>query len=236
MHKKIYEVWEKGNLNFFWGDFFDSRFYIAHLLKNKHSEVLLDIGCGQGILSYFSSSSFKIGVDNSSSSLKNAKELDPKMQLIQCDVRFLPFKNNYFKLILAVQIISAIGNKHNRLLLCNEIKRIAHKKCEIIIAGANRQSKYYKKNNSDEERNSYLHYTELFDFFKQDFKINVEGYGPYSKFIMYPFKIIYKLPDSISKFLKLDEFMYGFLRSKKFLKDGRSYVMMCTRKDLIVKR
>jgi len=64
LHKEIYEVWKKSNIKFFWRDFFDSRFYIAHLLKNQYSEVLFDIGCGQEVLSYFSSSSFKIGVDN----------------------------------------------------------------------------------------------------------------------------------------------------------------------------
>jgi hypothetical protein len=65
------------------------------------------------------------------------------------------------------------------------------------------------------------------NYFDTDFQVIVEGYGPFSKIIMYPLKIIYKIPDKITETLLIESLLHRILRSKRFLKDGRSYIINC---------
>ena len=229
MYKKIFSMWNKAGLKYFWGDPFDSRFYITYLISKKKNPLILDIGCGAGVLLHFSNASLKIGIDFSFESLKAAKKIDPELELIYGDARNLPFKDEFASYILAIHIISAFLKKDDRVKTCDEIKRIASKHSTILIAGSNRRSKHFKKTHSLEDRLSYPHYEEIIKYFKNDFHVFIEGYGPFSRLVMYPFKIIYKIPEKISEKLMIERFMFRLLRSKKFLKNGRSYVMECKR-------
>jgi len=47
---------------------------------------------------------------------------------------------------------------------------------------------------------------------------------------MYSFKIIYKIPNKLIKFLGIENVLFRFLKSKRYLKNGRAYVMICTSK------
>lgn len=222
-------MWKKAGIKYFWGDPFDSRFYITHLVSKEKVDVLLDIGCGAGVLLHFANASFKIGIDYSFESLKAGKKIDPQLELISGDVRYLPFKDEFASNILAIHIISAFMEKDDRKKTCNEIKRIASKNSKILIAGSNRRSKHFEKTHSIENRFSYPHYEEIVDSFKNDFQVNIEGFGPFSKFVMFPFKIIYKIPEKIAENFMIERFLFRLLRSKKYLKEGRSYVMVCKR-------
>ena len=84
--------------------------------------------------------------------------------------------------------------------------------------------------NSRKPQKKYLTYQEQADFFKNEFLVSVEGYGPHSKLIMYPIKIVYKIPEQITDSLGLERLLYRLLRSKRYLKNGRSYVMFCKKK------
>ncbi len=226
MHKQIYEIWKKVGLNYFWGDLFDSRFFIADLISKKKFNLILDIGCGAGVLLHYTNADMKVGLDFSFDSLKKAKELEQEMELIQGDAKNLPFRDNLFPAILAIHIISAFNEKEEWIKVSNEIKRVSSTKCFLILAGANRQSRHFRKTHTFESRKAYLSYRTLEELFN-DFEISLEGYGPHSKLIMYPFRIIYHIPDKLPEVLMLEKLLYWFLKSKRYLKNGRSYVMIC---------
>jgi len=229
LSQKILNMFKKVGMEYFFGDLFDARFYVAYLLSQKQTEFLLDIGCGSGVLLNCSNASLKIGLDTSLESLKKAKILNPKMELIQGDATQLPFKNNYFSNIIAMHLIPVvhISKGDDWIKSANEIKRISAKNSEIILTGANRMSRHFEKTHSLKSRKEYLAYQKQVDFFKKEFEVKVEGYGPHSKKIMYPLKILYKIPNRIMESLRINRLLYRSLRSKRYLKNGRSYVIIC---------
>jgi len=232
MHKKVYNLWKKIGPKYFWGDFLDSRFYIAYLISRWKDERVVDVGCGAGVLLYFSNAKLKIGLDLSLDSLKVAKTLnDPKMELIQADSRFIPLKSNEFSKILAIHIISALNirDKEGIEKIMSEIKRLSSKKVEIIIAGANRRSRFFREKYSKEENQSYLHFSDIVDFFNNDFIVNAEGYGAFSKPSMYLLRLFYKIPEKFVEFSGIEKAIFKILKSKKFLINGRSYIITCKR-------
>ena len=228
MHKKILNEWKKVGIKYFWGDFLDSRFYICHLISKKKSKVILDIGCGAGVILNSANSEFKIGVDGDMASLRAAQNIYHNFNLIQSDVRFLPFKNEFFQDVLAVHIISQLATESDRKKVSDEIIRITKAGGNVIISGSNRRSKFFAPTHSNEQRLSYLHYSESLEYFEKKFKMTTTiGYGAYSKFIMgFLKRCVYWLPEGLIDSLQIEKILYQILGSKKFLKDGRSYVMI----------
>jgi len=232
LHRRVYEIWKSIGLKYFWGDKFDSRFYIAFLIENNKKENIVDIGCGAGVLLNFAKSNVKIGLDISWDSLKTAKKSNPDLQLLNADSRFLPLRESFCSTILAMHIISALEKKDDRLKIMTEMNRICANNCEILITGANRRSKHFKNIYSEEYNKNYTRFSEITQFFKENFSVRVEGYGPFSKTFMFPIKLVYKIPDKVIELLKIDQLIFRLLKSKKYLKDGRSYVIQCTRDNL----
>lgn len=232
LHRKIFEMYKIVGKNHFYGDYFDSRFYVSYLLSKISPKKLCDIGCGVGILLKAAPNCFKVGTDISFESLKQAKKLDRKIEYVQCDAQYLPFKENYFTTITAMHLFPVI-NIHGGdwKLSIKEVKRIANNNSTIFVTGANRTSKHFDNTHKLEDRKKYLKHTEQVKEFENEFKVNLEGWGPHSKFLMYPFKIIYKIPDSINEKLGIEKILYEFSKSKRYLKDGRSYVMICKSKN-----
>lgn len=230
MHKKILKMWKKIGMHYFWGDYFDARFYIANIISKKHKKIFLDIGCGPGIMLHLASADLKIGVDFSFKLLKKAKLLDPNFQLICCDVKHIPLRNDYFEQIMAIHIISTFSSKEERIQVCNEIKRISNNKCELLLNGANRLSKYFEKSHSIEKRKNYLHYSDLIKYFKE-FEIDAYGYGDYSRKMFFPIKkLMNNLPEKVIEKTGIEQRLFNKLLSKKALKNGRSYILFCRKK------
>ena len=129
--KPLYHLFICGDaaigMEYFFGDLFDARFYVAHLLSKKHSKILLDIGCGAGVLLNCSKSLLKIGLDTSLDSLKKGKMLNPKMELIQADATQLPFRDMYFSNIIAMHLVPVVKNFQGDdwLKSVNEMDRIS---------------------------------------------------------------------------------------------------------------
>lgn len=229
MTQKIMKMFKKVGMEYFFGDYFDARFYVAELLSQNKTPVILDIGCGAGILLNCSNASTKIGLDTSFESLKKAKKLNSEMELIQGDATQLPFRNNFFSDIIGMHLVPVVktfqGDNWKKSV--SEIKRVSAKRSKIILTGANRMSRHFEKTHPLESRKNYLTYKEQVDLFKEEFQVKVEGYGPHSKRVMYPLKIINKIPEIIIKNLKINWFVYRLLRSSRYLKNGRSYVIVC---------
>ena len=107
--KKIMSVWNEVGMNYFWGDLFDVRFFIINLIKKDKVERILDLGCGVGIISHFVNADLKIGLELQEKSIREAKKLNPKMELIRGDIRFLPFQNDVFPKILSIHSLSSMS-------------------------------------------------------------------------------------------------------------------------------
>ena len=228
MLRKIYNIFKKVGINHFYGDFFDSRFYISYLLSKKKLENILDVGCGVGVLLEAAPDCFKVGTDLSLESVKQAKKLNPEIEYIQSDAQFLPFKNKSFSTITAMHLFPVIDiHGGDWKLSINEVKRISNDHSTVLITGANRTSRHFQHTHKFDDRKKYLKHLEQVKEFEDKFKVTLEGWGPHSRFIMFPFKIIYKIPDSLNEKLGIEKLLYRFSKSKKYLKDGRSYVIIC---------
>lgn len=223
-------------MEYFWGDLLDSRFYVAHLISKKSCNTIVDVGCGAGVLLHYANSKFKIGLDLSFESLLAAKNLGGELELIQADSRFLPLKSNNFDNILAIHIISALNKKNDQNLIMDEIQRIASTRSNVIIAGANRLSKHFKKIYSKEKNSNYLSHQDIVNYYNNSFEsITAEGYGPFSKKQMKFLSGIYKIPEKLSEILKIENIIFNILKSKNYLTDGRSYIIICKNKKFLGK-
>jgi len=228
MLRKIFEMYRIVGLNHFYGDFFDSRFYISYLLSKNQPKKFLDIGCGVGILLNSVPKCFKVGTDISFDSLLQAKKLNKNIEYVQCDAQFLPFKKQHFTTITAMHLFPVINNYGGDWKLAiNEVKRISSPDSTVLITGANRTSRHFNKTHQTNHRKKYLKHIEQVNEFEDKFRVTLEGWGPHSKKIMFPFKIIYKIPDAISEKFGIEKLLYKISKSKKYLKNGRSYVIIC---------
>jgi len=232
MHKKILENFRIVGLNHFYGDFFDSRVYISHILSKLKTKNILDIGCGVGVLLNCMPSCFKVGMDIDFNSLKQAKKLNRDMELIQGDAQFLPFKENVFFVITAMHlfpVINNFGGDWEKAII--EVNRVSIDESTLLITGANRTSRHFKKTHPLDHRKKYLNYKQQIEILKKYFNANVEGYGPHDNWIMFPLKIIYKTPNKLLDVLGVEKFIFKFMKSKRYLKNGRSYVIICEKKE-----
>lgn len=236
MYKEIYEKFKIIGINHFYGDFFDSRGYISHLLSKIKTDNILDVGCGAGVLLSCMPSCFKVGIDMNFDALKQIKKLDKNIEVILSDAQFLPFKSNVFTTITAMHLFPVInildGNWNQSV---DEVNRVAKEENLLLITGANRTSKHFIKTHSLDDRKKYLTYDEQKKVLENHYNVELEGFGPHPNWVMFPFKIIYKIPDKITKALGIEKIIFKFLKSKKYLKNGRSYVMICRTKSKRIK-
>ena len=229
LYQKIYRLWKTIGLDRFWGDLFDVRFYLIYLLKKNTKENIIDLGCGPGVISFFADASLKIGIDHSFEALRKAKNLIPEMELIQASMFDLPIKKNCIKTVLSAHVIQATP-KDQRMKVYNEIERVSSDRGEIYMTWANLKSKHYDQEKIKNSKFSDFNYEELIKFFENNYEVNIKGYGPYSKKIMFPLKLIYKIPEQIVDILKIEECIQSILLSKKFLHEGRGCIMICKKK------
>jgi len=231
MLKKVLEIFKKVGIDHFYGDFFDSRFYISHLLSKMQLKNILDVGCGAGVLLEAAPNCFKVGTDLSFESIKQAKKLNPGIEYIQSDAQYLPFKNKTFSTITAMHLFPVIDiHGGNWKLSIGEVKRISNDCSTIFITGANRTSRHFKKTHKIDDRKKYLKHIDQVKEFEDEFVVTLEGWGSHSRYIMFPFKIIYKIPDILNEKLGIEKLLYKISKSKKYLKDGRSYIIICKSK------
>lgn len=103
------------------------------------SDVILDVGCGTGILFKHISNlaGLIVGVDISSQTLNVAKKTMKEMgldriSLVRADADFLPFKDGVFDKVFAITLLQ---NMPNPILTVKEIMRVAKNDAEIILTG-----------------------------------------------------------------------------------------------------
>lgn len=124
---------------------YEQNLKIKEILKNvdiEPSDIVLDVGCGTGLLFEHVArlSGLMVGVDISMGALRRAKNLVKRsglnmVHLIRADADFLPFKDHVFSKVFAVTMLQ---NMPNPQLTLKEILRVSKENSEIIITGLKR--------------------------------------------------------------------------------------------------
>jgi len=114
------------------------RYFIAILMAGikeiKNKDIIVDIGCGQGIFLEILRKNLGIqnllGVDISSKLLRITKSRIPNIDLIQADAHHLPFRTNVFDLIFS---LDSIEHWLQPIRGISEISRIVKPHGKVVI-------------------------------------------------------------------------------------------------------
>lgn len=106
-------------------------------LKMERHDMVLDAGCGTGILfSYVADKAqATVGLDVSKKILLLAKKRADKLQnihLVLADADCMPFRENVFSLVFGITLIQ---NMPNPLRTLKEIRRVAKGNARIVVTG-----------------------------------------------------------------------------------------------------
>ncbi len=101
--------------------------YSLRNLVPKSQSILLDLGCGEGIFFMIFKKKFSItckniiGVDVNENELREAVKLGVYNNLICCDARLLPFKDNSIEICMSVSVLEHIPQY---LKVLTEVERV----------------------------------------------------------------------------------------------------------------
>lgn len=112
-----------------------SRADVALKLLEK-GDKLLDVGCGDGTVGYFSKNNYRYvyGIDVSETALKIAKERSIITKTININDETLPFEDNYFDAVTCLDVIEHVFEPVD---LIKEIFRVLKKGGFLIISTPN---------------------------------------------------------------------------------------------------
>ena len=121
-------------------EFAQTRSYVGEEVKifDKYATnglKVMDLGCGNGrIYPYFEKlNADYIGVDQSETLLKIAKEKYPKAILIKGDMMEIPAENGSIDLLVCLRSFHHLPNAKNRKQCLIEIKRVLKKDGKVIV-------------------------------------------------------------------------------------------------------
>jgi ubiquinone/menaquinone biosynthesis C-methylase UbiE len=105
--------------------------------KLSQNELVLDVGCGTGLLLQPVAKSAKlvVGIDASSKILQEAKkrtEQLPNTAIIRADADYTPLQNETFDHVFAITLLQNIPNPAETL---GEIKRVGKPQSTIVVTG-----------------------------------------------------------------------------------------------------
>jgi len=123
----IREYWEKEWLRHP-GKLVSSFYSYLYSISINASEAILDVGCGDWKFAdpLLKRGKWIVGCDISSNALKraqkNVKSYENKTDLVQCDARYLPFRDNAFERVVSVEALSLIGDDYEKVF--EEMRRV----------------------------------------------------------------------------------------------------------------
>jgi len=107
----------------------------AFFLRPKESDIILDVGCGEGfITSHLLKASLVVGLDLSESSLKIAKQKlkTNKIQFIRADVTAIPLRESSVDKVAVLEVLEHLPTESQQRL-CREIDRVLRRGGTLII-------------------------------------------------------------------------------------------------------
>lgn len=111
---------------------------VINAIDSKNS-VILDIGCGPGVMSsLLPDSAFCIGIDISRDQIKFAKKSTNRCFVVG-DSKNLPFNENTFDYVTLIEVIEHL-DKDNTVEILSEINRLLKKDGSLIITTPNYHS------------------------------------------------------------------------------------------------
>lgn len=110
-------------------------------LQLKEGSLVLDLGCGTGLLfpHIHEDAGLLVGLDFSSNILRQARKRAKQflnVATLRADADFLPFQNKTFNVVFAITLLQ---NMPNPIRSLHEIKRVAQNETPIIITGLKKQ-------------------------------------------------------------------------------------------------
>lgn len=110
-------------------------------LNLKEGDLVLDAGCGTGLLFEHIGEPIKllVGLDISSKILEKAKKRAKRfsnVNLIRADADLMPFQKDVFDLIFAITLLQ---NTPNPILTLHEIKRVGKRPSIIVVTGLKKE-------------------------------------------------------------------------------------------------
>ncbi len=110
-------------------------------LKFKKGSLVLDVGCGTGLLFPYiaEDADLLVGLDFSSEILRQARkraQQHSSVALLRADADFLPFPDNTFNVVFAITLLQNMPNPLHGLY---EIKRVAQSEAVVIATGLKKE-------------------------------------------------------------------------------------------------
>lgn len=109
---------------------------VSQLLGDIEGKTVLDIGIGEGFFSRLclQKKAKTISLDFADPMIQYHKENNPDFTLVQADAQYLPFKNESFDTVLALDVIEHLPSPPNFL---NEVNRVLRKGGRLILTTPN---------------------------------------------------------------------------------------------------
>ncbi len=86
--------------------------FLLRKLRPKEGDVLVDVGCGTGLLFDYVNCRLMVGVDVSINMLKEAKKRTKEnVELILGDAEYLPIRDGVADLILSITVLQLVRNQ-----------------------------------------------------------------------------------------------------------------------------
>lgn len=116
---------------------------VSQLLGDIQGKSVLDIGIGGGFFSRLciQKKAKTISLDFADTILQYHRKNDPDFTLVQADAQHLPFKNESFDIVLALDVIEHL---YSPLDFLNEVKRVLEKKGQLILITPNTANVFEK--------------------------------------------------------------------------------------------
>lgn len=214
MYKEIYDLWQKHAKGYFWGDPFDVRFYLTHIVACEYSRNMLDVGCSAGVILHKANAEVKVGVDISIEALKIGKKMNRNLQLIAASADYLPFRDDVFGRIICIHTLDAL-RKSQQINFINEIKKILAKDGSLLISGM-----FYGQSFNPNDKG--WHHGDWIRSLENYFQVEFYSFDPLGYTILYPLKFVFQLLPNRFEFLP-EKILHSSLRKKSHERYGKPY-------------
>lgn len=106
---------------------------ILEMVSSCNANVILDVGCGTGVITELIGKDRVVGIDIDKNCIKFATKRVRTKSFVIGDATILPFKNNYFDLVVAAELIEHVDSP----LFIKEVKRILKSGGYFILSTPN---------------------------------------------------------------------------------------------------